>query len=456
MPVAFVVDDEPSSLSALAELVETEGFATVTAGTLADARAKLSQTPPDVLLIDLMLPDGSGLDILPDLDPTHRAEVILITGNATVDSAVAALRTGVLDYLTKPVDVRRLKTVLGNVTRTLALKEEIGTLRDELRQFGRFGRLIGNSAVMQKVYDLIVRVSPTDATVLLVGGSGTGKEEVAATIHELGRRKKQPFLPLNCGAVPPNLMESELFGHERGSFTGAAGMHRGYFERASGGTLMLDEITEMPVDLQVKLLRVLETGTIMRVGGDSLIEVDVRVIAASNRSPEAAVKEGKFREDLLYRLNVFPITLPPLRDRDGDIEMLADHFLGQINREEGSAKKFSNVARRRISSHSWPGNVRELKNLIRREYILADQVIEMDALPSGGAVVAAPTGGTDTSTPDGIKVGMSLADIERYFILATLEQFGGDKRKAAEVLGISLKTMYNRLNNYAATSTAGV
>jgi two-component system, NtrC family, response regulator AtoC len=249
-------------------------------------------------------------------------------------------------------------------------------------------------------------------------------------------------------------MESEPFGHERRSFTGAAQMHRGYFERASGGTLMLDEITEMPLDLQVKLLRVLETGTIMRVGGDSLIEVDVRVIAASNRSPEAAVKEGKFREDLLYRLNVFPITLPPLRDREGDIELLAEHFLGQINREEGSAKRFSQTARRRIATHSWPGNVRELKNLIRREYILADEVVEMDALPAGGVVSVPVT--SEPGAPEGIRVGMSLADIERYFILATLEQFGGDKRKAAEVLGISLKTMYNRLNNYAATSAAAV
>ena len=447
MPVALVVDDEPNSLSALAELVESEGFATVTAGTLADARSRLSQTPPDVVLVDLMLPDGSGLDLFAELDPTHRTEVILITGNATVDSAVAALRTGVLDYLTKPVDFRRLKTVLQNVSRTLALKEEIGTLRDELRQLGRFGRLIGNSSAMQKVYDLIVRVSPTDATVLLVGLSGTGKEEVAATIHEVGRRKKQPFLPLNCGAVPPNLMESELFGHERGSFTGAAQMHRGYFERASGGTLFLDEITEMPLDLQVKLLRVLETGTIMRVGGDGLIEVDVRVIAASNRSPEAAVKEGKFREDLLYRLNVFPITLPPLKERNGDIELLAEHFLAQINREEGSTKRFSPNARRRMAAYAWPGTVRELKNLIRREYIMSDEVIEMDALPTNPVVaVAAADGGT----PDAIKVGMSLSDIERYFILATLEQYGGDKRKAAEVLGISLKTMYNRLNNYAA------
>ena len=448
MPQALIVDDEPTSVSAMAELVEKEGFTTTTAGTLAEARDRLSQERPDVILVDLMLPDGNGLALLEEMDPARRAEVILISGHATVDSAISALRVGVLDYLTKPVDVRRLKTVLANVTRTLAFKEEIGSLREELRQLGHFVRLIGNSTPMQRVYDLITRVAPTDATVLLVGESGTGKEEVAATIHELGRRKKQPFLPLNCGAVPPNLIESELFGHEKGSFTGATQMHRGYFERASKGTLFLDEITEMPIELQVKLLRVLETGMLVRVGGDEPISVDVRVIAASNRSPEQAVKDGKFREDLLYRLNVFPILLPPLRDRNGDIELLAEHFLAQLNREEGVNKKFSAAARRRLNTYSWPGNVRELMNIVRRAFILAEDSIELDGLPVGPTASSTSSGGGGT---DAIRVGMSLAELERHFILATLEQYGGDKRKAAEVLGISLKTMYNRLNNYAAT-----
>ncbi|HYQ96626.1 MAG TPA: sigma-54 dependent transcriptional regulator [Candidatus Eisenbacteria bacterium] len=448
MPVALIVDDEGKALAAMIELVEKEGFSTMAAGSLSEARERLAQTRPDVVLVDLMLPDGNGLELLQDMEPAKRPEVILITGFASVDSAVAALRTGVLDYLTKPVDVRRLKTVLANVSRTLALKEEIGSLRDELRELGRFGRLIGNSSVMQKVYDLVVKVAPTDATVLLVGESGTGKEEVAATIHELGRRRTQPFLPVNCGAVPPNLIESELFGHERGSFTGATQLHRGYFERVSRGTLFLDEITEMPLELQVKLLRVLETGTLLRVGGDEPISVDVRVIAASNRPPETAVKEGKFREDLLYRLNVFPIVLPPLRDRNGDIDLLAEHFLGQINREEGTSKKFSAPARTRMAAYNWPGNVREVKNMIRRAFILSDDVIEMDALPVGPSAPVLPGA---SSAPDSMQVGMSLAEIERHFILATLEHFGGDKRKAAEVLGISLKTIYNRLNNYSTT-----
>ncbi|HZE19807.1 MAG TPA: sigma-54 dependent transcriptional regulator, partial [Candidatus Angelobacter sp.] len=315
MPVALIVDDETKALSAMTELVEKEGFSPMAAASLKEGREKLAQTRPDVVLVDLMLPDGSGLDLLQEIEVSERPELILITGFASVDSAVAALRHGVLDYLTKPVDIRRLKTVLANVSRTLAMKREIGSLRGELRELGRFGRLIGVSPIMQKMYDLVVKVAPTDATVLLIGESGTGKEEVAATIHELGPRKGQPFLPVNCGAVPANLIESELFGHERGSFTGATTLHRGYFERVSHGTLFLDEITEMPQELQVKLLRVLETGTCTRVGGDEPIAVDVRVIAASNRLPETAVKEGKFREDLLYRLNVFPITLPPLRDR---------------------------------------------------------------------------------------------------------------------------------------------
>jgi DNA-binding NtrC family response regulator len=448
MPTALIVDDETKALSAMTDLVEKEGFTALAVGSLGEARERLAQTRPDVVLVDLMLPDGNGLELMQhDFGPAKKPEVILITGYASVDSAVAALRQGVLDYLTKPVDIRRLKTVLANVQRTLALKEEIGSLREELRELGRFGRLIGTSPVMQTVYDLVVKVAPTDATVFLVGDSGTGKEEVAATIHELGRRRGQAFLPVNCGAVPSNLIESELFGHERGSFTGATQLHRGYFERVSRGTLFLDEITEMPLELQVKLLRVLETGTLLRVGGDEPIPVDVRVIAASNRSPETAVKEGRFREDLLYRLNVFPIVLPPLRDRGGDIDLLADHFLAQINREEGASKRFSAGSRRRMADYSWPGNVRELKNMIRRAFIMADDMVEMDALPSSPST---PTPSIQATTSNPVQVGTSLADIERHFILATLERFGGDKRKAAEVLGISLKTIYNRLNNYSA------
>jgi len=443
MPHALLVDDDANLLSGLAELVEQEGFTTSTVGTLTDARAQLADRAPDVVLTDLVLPDGSGLELLRDLESNPTAEVVLITGHASVDSAVDALRKGASDYLTKPIDIPRLRTVLANVARTRELKQEVGTLREELRKLGYYGRLLGASTQMQKVYDLIAKVAPTEATVLLLGDSGTGKDLVAQTVHDLSRRRKKPFLPLNCGAVSPNLIESELFGHERGSFTGATQRHRGYFERAHGGTLFLDEITEMPIELQVKLLRVLETGSIIRIGGDQPVDVDVRVVAASNRRPEDAISEGKFREDLHYRLNVFPIQLPPLRERHGDIDLLAEHFLTELNKADGTGKTLSLACKDRLRTYEWPGNVRELKNLIQRAFILGDNEIDVECLP---AELSAEYGGTNSQPA--LKVGTSLAETERRLILATLDHYEGDKKKAAEVLGISLKTLYNRLNLY--------
>jgi DNA-binding NtrC family response regulator len=285
-------------------------------------------------------------------------------------------------------------------------------------------------------------VAPTSACVLLSGETGTGKELVAETIHSLSRRSKEAFLPLNCGGVSPALIESELFGHERGSFTGADRVHKGYFERTNRGTLFLDEITEMPHELQVKLLRALETGTVHRVGGTEAIKINVRVIAATNRSPQEAVAAGKLREDLLYRLNVFPIHIPPLRDRREDIEVLAKHFLGVFNKQEGAAKELTPAAIERLRSHRWPGNVRELKNVVQRAFILAENDILPESLPLN---VSEPVA-ADTSLQ--MKVGTSIGEAERRLILATLEHFGGDKKKAAEVLKISLKTLYNRVNAY--------
>jgi DNA-binding NtrC family response regulator len=307
---ALVVDDDVISQSALAELVRDEGFQVQTAGTLTEARTSLRGGAPDVLLLDVKLPDGSGLDFLRELDGTIPSEIVLITGNGSVDSAVDAIRHGAADYLTKPPDIARLQSVLVNVVRRHELKGEIGSLRRELRGLGRFGNMIGSSPAMQGCYDLIGRVAPTDASVLIVGESGTGKELVAETIHRMSRRKDHPFIAMNCGAVSPTLIESELFGHERGSFTGAAKIHKGFFERAHGGTLLLDEITEMPMESQVRLLRVLETSKVVRVGGEEEIPVDIRVIAATNRSTDEAVEQGKLREDLLYRLGVFPIHVP--------------------------------------------------------------------------------------------------------------------------------------------------
>jgi two-component system, NtrC family, response regulator HydG len=440
MPNALVVDDDVNFGLGLAEVVTREGWTVKTAGSVKEAKAEIARTVPDVLLVDLHLPDGTGLDLFRELESTPATEVVLITGQATVDTAVEAMKRGASDYLVKPVDFGRVKLVLAKVSQTRELKEQIGNLRGELRKLGRFGPLIGASPAMQRVYDLVARVATTDATVMLTGETGTGKELVAETVHSLSRRHKEPFLPINCGAVSPNLIESELFGHERGSFTGADRMHKGYFERAHRGTLFLDEITEMPSELQVKLLRVLETNKVTRIGGNEPIVVDVRVLAATNRRPEEAVAKGKLREDLLYRLNVFPIGLPPLRDRREDVELLAEHFLQLLNKEHDTYKAFTRPALNRLKSHNWPGNVRELKNLVHRAFILAEEHIGLDCLPLG----VQESGGSSLA----LKVGTSLGEAERRLILATLEECEGDKKKAAEVLGISLKTLYNRLNEY--------
>jgi len=442
MAHALIVDDDADVVDWLQEVARMEGFTVARAHSIREARIELGRQRPDALLTDLRLPDGEGIELVRELDKPEATEVIIVTGHATVDSAVAALRAGASDYLVKPADLDRVQAVLRHAKKTSALQHEIGELRDELRRLGRFGRILGSSARMQTLYDQLSRVAPTSATVMLIGESGTGKELAAATVHELSRRRDAAFLPLNCGAVSPQLIESELFGHERGSFTGADRQHKGFFERANGGTIFLDEITEMPMELQVKLLRVLETGTVTRVGGTQTIASDVRVICATNREPEKAVVDGKLREDLYHRLNVFPIRLPPLRDRGADIEQLAQYFLDELNRAESTNKTFSRDALVRLYQHPWPGNVRELKNYIQRTFIMADDVIEFDAALSG----AAPR--SEDGTTITIRVGTPLEEVERRVTLATLAHCGHIKRKAAEVLGVSLKTLYNRLESY--------
>jgi len=445
-PKALIIEDNADFRESLAALVSREGYETVEATSLAEARAALAEQRPDVALVDLGLPDGSGLELLRAEEKLPAVELVVVTGNATVETAVAALREGALDYLVKPIDRARLRSVLAHVARTRELKQQVSDLRDELRDLGRFGPMVGRSPAMQTVYDLIQRVAPTQATVFITGESGTGKELVAQAIHRLSPRRSKPCIALNCGAMSPALIESELFGHERGSFTGADRRRTGYFEEAAGGTLFLDEITEMPIELQVKLLRVLETESVTRVGATEPVRVDVRVIAASNRDPRKAVDEGSLREDLLYRLEVFPIHLPALRERTGDVELLAEHFLAELNEREGTAKRFGAAAMERLNGLPWPGNVRELKNLVERAAILADATIEPSALP-------APRDGPPQLAADAtlqVRVGSSISEVERRLVLATLDQLGGDKRRAAEVLGISLKTLYNRLNVYAA------
>lgn len=313
-----------------------------------------------------------------------------------------------------------------------------------------FGRLYGGSAPMQALYDQLLRIAPTEMTVFLQGESGTGKELIAQTVHDLSHRRDGIFVPVNCGAFAAGLAESELFGHEKGSFTGATGQHRGCFERAHLGTLFLDEVTEMQPDLQVKLLRVLETGELVRVGGQRSIRVDVRVIAATNRSMTQAVTDGRLREDLYFRLSAFPVRIPALRERPGDVERLTRHFLEVLNAADGQGKAISPGAMDRLRRHAWPGNVRELKNLLQRAYILADDVIQEAHLPPLGSGYAPPS----MSGVISVAIGTALNDVERRLILATLAHYQGDKRRTAEVLGVSLKTIYNRLRAYRRGSRA--
>ena len=437
---ALVVEDDKNALAALAELVADEGFAVETAASVRTARARLVTRTPDVVLLDLILPDGTGFDLIQDFQgQTDRVEIVVITGHASVSTAIEALRHGASDYLTKPVDAARLKLMLANLARTRELRPRLSELLRQVPQLGRFGRLVGASPAMEQVYDLVSRVAPSSASVLVTGESGTGKELVAENLHLLSRRVSKPYVVVNCGALSPTLIESELFGHERGSFTGADRVHRGYFERADGGTLFLDEVSELPLELQAKLLRVLEAGAVTRVGGEKMVRVDVRIIAATNRDLDARVAEGKFRGDLLYRLKVFPIELPPLRVRTEDIATLAHHFLGEFNRKEGTDKSFAPAAVSILQACDWPGNVRELKNAIHRAFILAEKEIGTSHLApelSGQRSAALPSSLT------------TLAEAERRLIFATLEHFDGDKRETAEALGVSLRTLYNRLRQY--------
>jgi len=456
MSHVLIVDDDPNTREALAALSTQEGFTTAVAGSVAEARIQLVRQRPDVVLMDLRLPDGSGIDLFEDLEDRSSIETILITGHASVESAVEALRLGASDYLTKPINLPRLKAVLSRVPRSGELRAEIGHLRDELRRMGRFGRLVGRSPAMQDVYDKLARVAPTEATVILMGESGTGKEIVARTIHELSRRRKQAFLAINCGAISPTLIENEMFGHERGSYTGADRQHKGYFEQANGGTLFLDEITEMPLELQVRLLRVLETGTLMRIGTSRSIDTDVRIIAATNRDPREAVRAGKLREDLYHRLNVFPIDMPPLRERGEDIELIAEHFLEEMNEACGTRRKFAPGAMQRIRQHPWPGNVRELKNYIHRVFIMAgDEGLQGPELAADTLASVRPLNGGSASlsaTPSGpaitVPLGTPLSVAARELILSTLQHCGGERKRTAEMLGICTKTLYNRLREY--------
>ena len=369
--------------------------------------------------------------------------VVILTAQGSVESAVEAIKDGAYDYLTKPVDPQRLQILLQKVVERHGTLREVKALRRQLRDQGAFGRMIGNSPGMRRVYRVVEQAAPTSASVLISGESGTGKELVAQTLHQLSPRASAPFIAINCAAIPETLLESEIFGHEKGAFTGAADRRQGCFELADRGTLFLDEIAEMTPATQVKLLRVLQERTFRRLGGRQEQHVDVRVVAATNQDPAEAVRKGKLREDLFYRLNVFAITLPPLRDRREDIPLLVQSFLAEFNVRNGkSIAGVDNDTMRILGSYTWPGNVRELRNVIERATILADGLfIEPKHLPGTIAHTAEPAPAALALPP-----GTSVEEAERRLIQMTLEHTRHNKTRAAEILGISLKTLHNKLN----------
>ena len=379
----LIVEDDVSTRKGLEESIKDLGGEARSVGTAKEAAKALEAFDPRLLIVDIHLPDGDGIEILKaarENDPDR--EGIVITGQGSIDNAIEALRAGAFDYLLKPLRPAQLEVVFNRLADRRRLESEVETLRAELQETGRLGDLVGRSAVMARIFDVIRRVAHSNAPVLITGASGSGKEVAARTIHRLSRRASKPFVAFNCGAISPTLIESELFGHERGSFTGAEKRRVGYFEEAMGGTLFLDEITEMGAELQVKLLRVLEDRTLRRVGGSQELKVDVRLISATNRDPAEAIREGKLREDLYYRLNVFPMALPSLAERKEDIALLAEHFRKLIEEQErAGVTGWDPAALALLESYGWPGNVRELRNVVHRAYVMTEgKIIRADVV----------------------------------------------------------------------------
>jgi DNA-binding NtrC family response regulator len=443
----LIVEDDTATCEALVAWLGRLHLTCRTAGDLAAARAALATSAPDLVLLDLELPDGSGLELFSSLASLPDTDVVMTSGKTTVDSAIEALRLGAHDFLTKPIALPRLEAIVKALSAAADRRRELRRVCDELRTAGHFGDLVGVSPAMLEVYDAIERVAPTDETVLVIGPTGTGKELAAAMVHRLSRRASRPIVALNCGAVSASLIESELFGHERGAFTGADRQRKGVFEQAEGGTLFLDEVTEMTPDMQVRLLRVLETHSLTRVGGTTAVELDVRLIASTNRDPHAAVEAGVLRQDLLYRLYVFPLLMPPLAARGDDVELLANEFLSRLNQDHGTDKLLTKAAMEKLCAWIWPGNVRELRNVVHRAWVMSGGQIDAGDL----GILATDAPHVTSSDDVRLRAGTRIQDAEKQLIEATLLLVKGDKPKAADLLGISLKTLYTRLNLYAAT-----
>ncbi len=440
----LIVDDEPSARTTLALLLRTRGHRVLEADGLTAATKRLGEEVFDLVITDLRMPDGDGLEVLRAAKahaPT--TEVILLTAYAGWRSAKEAIRLGALDYFEKGEDPDELYHRIDKALAERRLRRENENLREQLRERYGLPGLIAHSPAMQGVLDLVERVAPTDATLLILGESGTGKEVIAKAVHHASPRAARPFVAVNCGAVPETLLESELFGFTRGAFTGAVASKLGLFEEAHGGTLLLDEIAEMPAALQVKLLRALQSGEIRRLGATQATTIDVRVIAATNRDLAAMIADGSFREDLFYRLNVIEVRLPPLRERREDIPALAEHFMARAAGKLGREIRLSAEAVERLLRYPWPGNVRELENAVERAAILTrGETVTPDDLPPH--VAAALTLGPSPALPR----QTSLADAERSHILTTLERVGRNQSAAAEALGIGRTTLWRKLKEY--------
>jgi DNA-binding NtrC family response regulator len=439
----LVVEDEESTSKLCADVAESCGMKALVAGSVEEALRRLENHAVDIVVTDLLLPASNGMDLLKQVHEMYpQVAVLVLTQYGSIDSAVTATRMGAVDYVTKPFHIEDLRARLERVARDLDLDRENRLLREQLRSRPGFGGLIGVSAKMQRVYKMIEKVSQHDHPVLILGESGTGKELVAKSIHYSGSRKNRPFAPVDCSSLVPTLIESELFGYVKGAFTGAMQSKQGLLEAAQGGTLFLDEIGDMPVDLQAKLLRALQEREVKPVGSIERRHINVRVIAATNRDLDAAIRTGHFRQDLYFRLNVVQIKLPPLRERKSDIQLLVTAFLEKFSDPQGPPRSISEDAMRRLIAYDWPGNVRELENAIQRAVAMGSgPVVHVGDLPSHLHYPASDR------IPDKDEV-VPMEELERRAILRTLRETGGDKLAAARMLGIGKTTLYRKLKQY--------
>ena len=453
----LIVEDEPHALMGLAELISGWGYRTQTARDGVEGWEKAIAWEPAIVVTDLKMPRLDGMGLLArfaeggtGLD--GNLAVVVLTAMGSIEQAVDAMKLGAYDFLQKPVDSTRLRTILANATRQRETAIELEVARRRLRETGVLGALVGSSRSMREIFALIEQIAPSSVPVLITGESGTGKELVARTLHDLSPRKSRPFVAVNCAAIPETLIESEIFGHEKGAFTGAVDRRAGCFELASGGTLLLDEVGEMPIGTQAKLLRVLEERKVRRLGARSEQEVDVRVLAATNRDPNLAVSQGHLRPDLYYRLNVFNINMPPLREHMEDLPAMADAMVNEMNQKHG--RRVSGVAPsmlERLMEYNWPGNARELRNAIERAVILCPDGTPLDVghLPPGFGKAQPPAEQNAGPGVVPVHVGATVDEAERLLILRTLEATGQNKTRAAEILGVSLKTLHNKLKMYS-------